>query len=41
MEQWEVEALIQDLRAELDDKIEDLRREVEDLRDRIGRVEDQ
>jgi len=40
MEQWEVETLIQDLRAELTDTIEDLRREVEDLRDRIGAVED-
>jgi hypothetical protein len=35
MEEWEVQALIQDLRTELDDKIEDLRREVEELRERI------
>ena len=40
MEQWEVETLIQDLRAEMEDKIEDLRREVEELRDRVGAVED-
>jgi hypothetical protein len=36
MEAWEVEALIEDLRRELTDKIEDLQREVEDLRDRMN-----
>lgn len=36
MEAWEVEALIEDLRRELTDKIEDLQREVEDLRDRVN-----
>jgi hypothetical protein len=35
MEEWEVQGLIQDLRTELDDKIEDLRREVEELRERV------
>jgi hypothetical protein len=35
MEAWEVEALIEDLRRELTDKIEDLQREVEDLRERV------
>ena len=35
MEEWEIQGMIQDLRAELEDKIEDLRREVEELREMI------
>jgi hypothetical protein len=35
MEHEDVAVMIQDLRAEMIDKIEDLQREVEELRDRL------